>query len=88
MTLLRNPVSIVWIVLMVGTCISTWVLSTEAFVPVVATVGVFVIAAVKIHFVMSYFMELRDAPVRVRLVFEAWIVAAVAVILGIYLATR
>lgn len=86
--LLRNPVSIVWIVLMVGTCISTWVLSTEAFVPVVATVGVFVIAAVKIHFVMSYFMELRDAPVRVRLVFEAWIVAAVAVILGIYLATR
>jgi hypothetical protein len=88
MMLLRNPVSIVWIVLMVGTCISTWVLSTEAFVPVVATVGVFVIAAVKIHFVMSYFMELRDAPVRVRLVFEAWIVAAVAVILGIYLATR
>jgi heme/copper-type cytochrome/quinol oxidase subunit 4 len=88
MTLLRNPVSIVWIVLMVGTCISTWVLSTEAFVPVVATVGVFVIAAVKIHFVMSYFMELRDAPVRVRLVFEAWIVAAVGVILGIYLATR
>lgn len=88
MTLLRNPVSIVWIVLMVGTCISTWVLSTEAFVPVVATVGVFVIAAVKIHFVMSYFMELRDAPVRVRLVFEAWIVVAVAMILGIYLATR
>jgi heme/copper-type cytochrome/quinol oxidase subunit 4 len=85
--LLRRPVSIVWIVLMVLTCASTWMLSKDAFSPMVATVGVFLIAAFKVRLVMLHFMELRRAPVALRAVFEAWIVVATAVILGFYVMT-
>ena len=87
MTLLRKPVSMVWIVLMVATCVSTWMLSKDAFAPTVAAVGVLLIAAFKIRLVMLHFMELRDAPIPVRLAFEAWIVVATGVVLGFYLAT-
>jgi heme/copper-type cytochrome/quinol oxidase subunit 4 len=86
-TLLRRPVSIVWIVLMVLTCASTWMLSKDAFSPLVATVGIFLIAAFKVRLVMLHFMELRTAPIPIRAVFEAWILVATGVILGIYLAT-
>jgi heme/copper-type cytochrome/quinol oxidase subunit 4 len=80
-------VSIVWIVLMVLTCASTWMLSKDAFSPLVATVGIFLIAAFKVRLVMLHFMELRTAPIPIRAVFEAWILVATGVILGIYLAT-
>jgi heme/copper-type cytochrome/quinol oxidase subunit 4 len=87
MSVLRKPISVVWLVLMVATCVSTWGLSKDAFAPTVAAVGVFLIAAFKIHLVMSHFMELKDAPIRIRLAFEAWIVVATAVVLGFYLTT-
>lgn len=85
--LLRKPVSIVWIVLMVLTCASTWLLSKDAFSPLVATVGIFLIAAYKVRLVMLSFMELRTAPVVWRVVFECWIPAATVMILTIYLPT-
>jgi len=85
--LLRRPVSVVWIVLMLLTCISTWGLSKDVFSPLVATVGIFLIAAFKVRLVVLHFMELRHAPTPVRLAFEAWIVVATGVILGFYLAT-
>jgi heme/copper-type cytochrome/quinol oxidase subunit 4 len=86
-TLLRKPVSVVWIVLMLATCASTWMLSKDAFSPVVATVVVFLIAAFKVRLVMLHFMELRHAPTPLRVAFEAWIVLATGAILGFYLAS-
>jgi hypothetical protein len=85
--LLRERVTIVWIVLMVATCTSTWMLSKNAVTPAVAVVGIFLIAAMKIRFVMLDFMELRDSPIPVRVAFEAWIVAVTGVILGFWFAT-
>lgn len=87
MTVLRKPLSIVWMLLMAATCVSTWMLSKDAFSSTVAATGVLLIAAYKIRLVMLYFMELRDAPVPIRMVFQAWIVVATSVILGFYLAT-
>lgn len=87
MTLLRERVTIVWLGLMVATCTSTWLLSKDNFSPGVAVVGIFLIAALKVRFVMMDFMELRDAPVRVRIAFEAWIVVVTALILGFWFAT-
>jgi heme/copper-type cytochrome/quinol oxidase subunit 4 len=85
--LLRRPVSVVWMILMVLTCASTWMLSKDAFSPAVSTVGIFLIAAFKVRLIMLHFMELRGAPTAVRAVFEAWVLVATAVILGIYFAT-
>jgi heme/copper-type cytochrome/quinol oxidase subunit 4 len=88
MPVLRHRLTIVWLALMVATCVSTWMLSLHEFGALVATVGVLVIAGVKIHLVMENFMELRDGPTPVRVLYAGWIVVAVGVILGFYLATR
>jgi heme/copper-type cytochrome/quinol oxidase subunit 4 len=87
MSVLRNRVTIVWFGLMVLTCVTTWGLSKDTFSPAVAVVGIFVIAAVKVRYVMLDFMELRHAPIPVRAAFEAWPVAVTAVILGFWFAT-
>jgi hypothetical protein len=55
--------------------------------PAVAVVGIFLIAALKVRYVVLDFMELRDAPIPVRVAFEAWPVAVAAMILGFWFAT-
>jgi heme/copper-type cytochrome/quinol oxidase subunit 4 len=87
MSALRERVTWVWLALMLLTCVTTWGLSKDLFSPAAAVFGIFVIAAVKVRYVMLDFMELRNAPIPVRVVFEAWPVAVAAIILGIWLAT-
>lgn len=82
---LRNPATSVCATLILATCASTWWLAEDAFTPAVATVAIILIAAVKIRFVMRYFMELRDAPLPWRSVTDAWLVTVTGVIVGIYL---
>ena len=81
MTLLRERVTFVWIALMAATCVTTWVLSKDAFSPEVSVVGTFGIAGLKVRYVMLDFMELRRAPARARMVFEFWIIAVTVMIL-------
>jgi caa(3)-type oxidase subunit IV len=87
MSVLRERVTMVWLGLMVLTCVTTWGLSTDLFIPAVGMVGIFVIAAVKVSYVMLDFMELRDSPIPVRVAFQAWPVAVAAMILGFWFAT-
>ena len=85
---LRHPVTAVWALLIAATVVS-WLLGTRHDVFVasarVATVGVLVIAFVKVGLVGRHFMELRAAPRPLVLLFNAWVVAVCAAILGIYL---
>jgi heme/copper-type cytochrome/quinol oxidase subunit 4 len=87
MSVMRERATAVWALLMVATCISTWLLSKDAVSPTVAIVGIFLIAAVKVRFVMLDFMELRHAPLPVRFAFEGWIVLVTCLILGFWFAT-
>jgi heme/copper-type cytochrome/quinol oxidase subunit 4 len=87
MSVLRERVTWVWLGLVVLTCMTTWGLSKDLFSPAVAVVGIFLIAAVKVRFVMLDFMELRDAPIPVRVAAEAWPVAVAVMILGVWFAT-
>jgi heme/copper-type cytochrome/quinol oxidase subunit 4 len=87
MPVIRERVTTVWALLMVATCTSTWVLSKDGINPAIAVVGIFLIAALKVRFVMLDFMELRDAPLRVRMAFEMWIVLVTCLILGFWFAT-
>ena len=50
-------------------------------------VGTFLIAAVKVRYVILDFMELRNAPIPVRVFFEAWPFVVAATILGFWFAT-
>lgn len=85
MELLRKPVSAVWAVLIVATCASTWVLSNNSVTPQVATVAVMLIAAFKVRLVILHFMEVRRAPLPLRLVCEGWVLAVTALIVTVYL---
>jgi heme/copper-type cytochrome/quinol oxidase subunit 4 len=87
MRLLRERVTAVWLGLMTATCVSTWALSRDGLRPSVAMAGIFLLAGVKVRFVMLDFMELRGAPRRVRLIFQGWIVVVIALILGFWFAT-
>jgi caa(3)-type oxidase subunit IV len=87
MSVLRERVTMVWLGLMVLTSLTTWGLSKDLFVPAVGVVGTFVIAAVKVTYVMLDFMELRNAPIPVRVAFQAWPVIVAAMILGFCFAT-
>ena len=85
MELLRLPVSIVWAALMLATCASTWLLSKNSVTPEVATVAILLIAAVKVRLVMRHFMEVRLAPLALRLVCNGWLLAVTALIVTVYL---
>ena len=85
MELLRKPVSIVWAALMLATCASTWLLSKNFVTPEVATVAIMLIAAFKVRLVMRHFMEVRPAPLALRLVCDGWLLAVTALIVTVYL---
>jgi heme/copper-type cytochrome/quinol oxidase subunit 4 len=87
MSVFRERVTYVWLGVMALTCITTWGLSKDLFSPAVAVVGIFLIAAVKVRYVMLDFMELRQAPVPVRVAFEAWPAGVAAIILSFWFAT-
>ena len=50
----------------------------------IASVGVIAVAFIKVRFVGLDFMELRDAPLPVRLVFEGWLAAIAIVLIVMY----
>jgi hypothetical protein len=87
MSVWRERVTWVWLGLMALTCFTTWGLSKDLFSPAVSVVGIFLIAAVKVSYVMLDFMELRYAPLPVRVAFQAWPVVVAVMILGFWFAS-
>lgn len=77
----------IWLLLSTATVITTWVLSKKGFDPRLATSAIVLIAAWKVRLVLLHFMELRHAPLPLRLLFEAWVLLAAGVILLPYLLT-
>jgi caa(3)-type oxidase subunit IV len=84
MSVLRERVTWVWLALVVLTCVTTWGLSKNLVSPTVAVVGTFLIAAVKVRYVILDFMELRNAPIPVRVIAEAWPAVVAVMILGFW----
>jgi hypothetical protein len=87
MSMWREQATLVWVGLMAATCVTTWGLSKDWFSPAVAVLGTFLIAAVKVRYVVLDFMELRQAPLAVRIAFEAWPAVVAVMILGFWFVT-
>ncbi|KAA1421854.1 cytochrome C oxidase subunit IV family protein [Nocardioides humilatus] len=86
--LLRTSATAVWIFLVVAT-VTSWALGTDhAFVDntTAASVVVLLLAFVKVRFVGLYFMELKDAPLPLRALIEAWCLIVCALTVGFFLA--
>ena len=86
MSMLRERATLVWVGLMLVTCVSTWGLAKDVVSPAVAVVGIFVLAGLKVRYVMLDFMELRDAPRGPRVAFQLWVVVVVSIVLGFWFA--
>jgi hypothetical protein len=81
----------VWVGLM-GATLASWWLGIDEGGAVgdgasVATLAVIVVAFVKIRFIGSYFMELRHAPLWLRVVLDAYVVVVCSTLAVIYLVT-
>ncbi|WP_250282539.1 MULTISPECIES: cytochrome C oxidase subunit IV family protein [unclassified Frankia] len=81
----RNPTVVAWLALMGATVVS-WYLGEGHGAPAAATAGVIVVAFFKVYLVGRYFMELREAPRVLRLLFTGWAVVVCAVLVAMYLA--
>lgn len=83
-TLLRDRITVVWLVLIVAT-LASWTLGVGHGLPHrYAAIGIMVIALIKVHFIGRYFMELRHAPTALMALFEGWVVLVGAVLIGLY----
>lgn len=87
-TLVRNNASIAWLALTALTLIS-WALGTQHGLGgadhVPASLVIFVVAVFKVRLVGLYFMELREAPLALRGIFEGYCVVLLGLLVGMYL---
>lgn len=74
----------VWIVLACATLLVGWLADGHAVEPRTAVTIAFLVAAFKARMVLLHYMELRHAPLRWRLLFEAWAGLAAGGILAAY----
>ena len=74
----------VWLALVTATLLSWWLAEHHAVPGRIATTAALAIAAVKTRLVFLHFMELRDAPLPWRHLFESWAVLCASAILAAY----
>jgi heme/copper-type cytochrome/quinol oxidase subunit 4 len=85
-SLLKSRITIIWFVLIVATLIS-WKIGTDHGVHAhLATVIVVLVAFIKVRFVGLYFMELREAPLPLRGIFEGYCLVVCTTLVIMYLA--
>lgn len=82
--LLRARSTVVWIVLIVAT-IASWAVGSEHRIGSAIGVLVLGIALVKVRFVGLDFMELRNAPLALRAMFEIYCIVLWCVLAAMYL---
>lgn len=86
-TLLRTPASVVWLLLVAATAFS-WGLGTEhglgSEAQQLASVAILAVAFIKVRFIGLYFMELREAPLALRGLFEGYCAVVGALVIGLF----
>ena len=90
MSLLLKPVSAAWLLLMLATSLSWWLgqdhgLSSEQNSNYrIISSGLILIAFIKVRIVIRYFMEVREAPLALKLVCDGWVVLVCGTIIYLY----
>lgn len=82
--LLKNRAGANWLFLVVATVVS-WAVGAEHGTGSMVAVVVLAIAAIKVRLVGLDFMELRHAPIPLRVAFECYCVGIWALLSGLYL---
>ena len=81
--LFKSRSAAVWLLLVVVTLCS-WESAVMAGGQRIAATWVLLLAFFKVRLIGLEFMELRSAPLPLRIAFEVWVVGVCAVLLGLY----
>jgi len=87
---LLKPVSATWLFLMLATSLSWWLGQDQAFSSDISSdyrivsSGLMLIAFIKARIVIRYFMEVREAPLALKLVCDTWLVLVCGAIIYLY----
>ncbi len=90
MSLFLKPVSAAWLLLMLATCLSWWLgQDHDLSAPQTSdyrliSSGLILIAFIKVRIVIFYFMEVRQAPLALKLVCDTWVLLVCGAILYLY----
>lgn len=90
MNLLLKPVSAAWLLLMFATCLSWWLGQGQSLSSDLnsdyrtVSSGLILIAFIKVRIVIRYFMEVREAPLALKLVCDGWLVSVCGGIIYLY----
>jgi hypothetical protein len=83
----EKTLAITWIALSAVTLAAWWLGSNSAGAPAsnaAITYAVILMAGIKVRVIVSYFMEARHAPARLRRWLDGWLVVTIVVLLAIY----
>lgn len=84
----RDRLFLIWLLLVAVTLLSSMIGGAQGFAATghgaEATVAVLVIAFAKVWLVMGNFMEVRGAPLALRLLCGAWLLIVLALLLAAY----
>ena len=83
-TFFRNRITVVWLALIVATGLSWESAHLGTIDARLLTTAVLVVAFLKVRYIGLEFMELRCAPVALRIIFEAWVAVVCAALLAVY----
>lgn len=86
--LVQSSATLVWAVLMIATGLSWWLGthpgSGTATGSGRTTVLLMAVAFFKVRLVILHFMEVRHAPLPLRLLCEGWVIVTCSAVLGLY----
>ena len=89
-SLIRNPLTIVWALLTTVTIVSSLIAldgGASHQINTTVTTVVLLIAAIKAFLVIWHFMEVRRAPVWLKLTTSGWVLALFVLLLAFYFAS-
>lgn len=89
--LLLSRETAIWLLLVLLTCVSWWLVegagaeSIRHLPPAWITSAIFIMAFIKVRMVILDFMEIRHAPLLLRLLLEIWVVGVCSAVLAMYM---
>lgn len=85
-SLIRSRITLVWLLLVAATAFSWEMGHGVGFLDVrQASVAIIVVAFIKVRFVVQDFMEIRKAPLFMRLVGEIWVIVICTTLIALFL---
>jgi len=87
--LFQGVEGLVWLVLVSATGLSWWLGADRGLgagtAPATVTGMILLVAFIKVRLVIRHFMEIRRAPLVLKLLCDAWILIVATTIMGLYL---